>query len=184
MGDRWESTERLRKQLARYAEGCAICVTKGEEGEEGESEHEWWECGGVREEEMRKMEAAWEELGSIEWESYSSCWGCKTPQAVCNGWEDVGNRRRGVYERRDGVECQFRGVLRAGLAAVLTVREEEAREWLEEVVVSKARGREGEQGRFGWWEIVKKWLGRRVDMGGGWQGSGASLLFSEVASRE
>jgi hypothetical protein len=67
---------------------------------------------------------------------------------------------------------------------VLTVREEEAREWLEEVVVSKARGRDGEQGRFDWWEIVKKWLGRRVDMGGGWQGSGASLLFSKVACRE
>jgi superfamily II DNA helicase RecQ len=181
VGDRWESTERLRKKLARYAEGCAMCVTKGEEGGR---EHEWWECGGVGEEEIRKMEAAWEELGSIEWESYSSCWGCKTPQAVCNGWEDVGNRRRGVYERRDGVACQFRGVLRAGLAAVLTVREEEAREWLEEVVVSKARGRDGEQGRFDWWEIVKKWLGRRVDMGGGWQGSGASLLFSKVACRE
>jgi len=42
------------------------------------------------------------------------------------------------------------------LAAVLTVREEEAREWLEEVVVSKAREGEGEQGRSGWWEIVKK----------------------------
>ena len=103
---------------------------------------------------------------------------------MCNGWEDVGNRERGVYEKRDGVECQFRGVLRAGLAAVLTVREEEAREWLEEVVVSKAREGEGEQGGSGWWEIVKKWLGRRVDIGGGWQGSGASLLFSKVASGE
>jgi CRISPR/Cas system CMR-associated protein Cmr1 (group 7 of RAMP superfamily) len=49
-----------------------------------------------------------------------------------------------VYEKRDGVECQFRGVLRARLAAVLIVREEEVSEWLEEVVVSKARGREGE----------------------------------------
>jgi hypothetical protein len=68
---------------------------------------------------------------------------------VCNGWEDVGNRERGVYERRDRVEYQFRGVLRAGLAAVLTVREEEAREWLEEVIVNKARGGGGEQGRFG-----------------------------------
>ena len=41
--------------MVEYAEGCAICVTKGEEGNR---EHEWWECGGVREEEIRKIEAA------------------------------------------------------------------------------------------------------------------------------
>jgi hypothetical protein len=67
---------------------------------------------------------------------------------------------------------------------VLTVREEEAKEWLEEIVGSKAEWVGEEQGRFGWWEMVKKWLGRRVDMGGGWQGSGASLLFDKVASGE
>ena len=77
------------------------------------------------------------------------------------------NRQRGVYWRKEGVECQFKGVLRAGLAAVLTVREEEAKEWLEEIVGSKAEWVGEEQGRFGWWEMVKKWLGRRVDMRGG-----------------
>ena len=49
------------------------------------------------------------------------------------------NRQRGVYRRKEGVECHFRGVLRAGLAAVLTVREEEAKEWLEEIVASKVK---------------------------------------------
>ena len=181
IGDRWESTERLRKKLERYAEGCSICVTKGGGSRVG---HEWWECEVANEVEMRRMEQAWAELGSIEWEEYSSCEGCRTPQAVCNSWEDAGNRQRGVYKRKEGVECHFKGVLRAGLAAVLTVREEEAKEWLEGMVASKARRGGEEQGRFGWWEMVKKWLGRRVDMGGGWQGSGASLLFDKVASGE
>ena len=181
IGDRWESTERLRKKLERYAEGCSICVTKGGGSRVG---HEWWECEVANEVEMRRMEQAWAELGSIEWEEYSSCEGCRTPQAVCNSWEDAGNRQRGVYKRKEGVECHFKGVLRAGLAAVLTVREEEAKEWLEGMVASKARRGGEEQGRFGWWEMVKKWLGRRVDMRGGWQGSGASLLFDKVASGE
>jgi superfamily II DNA or RNA helicase len=38
VGDRWESTEKLRKKLVEYTEGCAIYVTKGEEGDR---EHEW-----------------------------------------------------------------------------------------------------------------------------------------------
>jgi superfamily II DNA helicase RecQ len=181
IGDRWGTTEMLRKKLERYAEGCSICVTKGEGGRAG---HEWWECEVANEVEMRRMEQAWDELGSIEWEEYSSCEGCRTPPAVCNSWEDVDNRQRGVYRRKAGVECHFKGVLRAGLAAVLTVREEEAKGWLEETVGSRAKWVEEEQGRFGWWEMVKKWLGRRVDMGGGWQGSGASLLFDKVASGE
>lgn len=43
-GDRWESTERLRRKLQRYAEGCAICVTKGFYGDGDGKRHEWWDC--------------------------------------------------------------------------------------------------------------------------------------------
>lgn len=183
VGDRWESTERLRKKLQRYAEGCAICVTKGERDKKG---HEWWDCEVASEEEMRTIERAWEELGSIAWERYSSCEGCRTPQAVCNGWEDVGNRQRGFYEKRNGVECQFRGVLRPGLAALLTLREEEAREWLSEEVVGDIAGQAGrEKGEeVSWWDMVRKWFGAKVEMEGGWQGSGAILVFNKLTSEE
>ena len=53
----------LRKKLERYADGCSICVTKGEGGRVG---HEWWECEVANEVEVRRMEQAWDELSSIE----------------------------------------------------------------------------------------------------------------------
>lgn len=177
VGDRWESTEKLRRKLQKYAEGCAVCVTKGRREAK---EHEWRGCEAASKEEIWKMERAWEELGWIEWGRYSRCEGCGAPQGVCNGWEDVGSRQRGFYVKRRGVKCQFEGVLRVGLAALLVLREEEAEGWLNENAMGKAGEREGEEGGGSWWDEVKKWLGRVVEMEGGWQGSGASMAFREV----
>ena len=126
--DRWESTERLRRTLQRYAEECAICVTVGK-GKEVVREHEWWDCREIGEDEMAKVEGVWEDLGGIVWEEYSSCEGCRVPQAVCNSWQDVDNRERGFYERKSEASCQFRGVMRPGLAALIVIREAEVWEW-------------------------------------------------------
>jgi superfamily II DNA helicase RecQ len=81
--DRWESTEGLRRTLQRYAEECAICVTIGQ-GKEGGGQHEWWDCREIGGDEMAKVEGIWEDLGRIGWEEYSSCEGCRVPQAVCD----------------------------------------------------------------------------------------------------
>lgn len=51
---------------------------------------------------------------------------------------------------------------------------------MNENVIGKAGEREGEEGGGSWWDEVKKWLGRKVEMEGGWQGSGASIAFREV----
>jgi hypothetical protein len=58
------------------------------------------------------------------------------------------------------------------LAALIVIREAEVSEWL--------RGERGGDMGLGWEEVVK-WLGSKVEMEGGWQGSGGSKLFGEMS---
>ena len=57
----------------------------------------------------------------MRFEEYSGCFWCGVPQEVCNRWEDNG---RGRYQRADGRDCQYRGVLVGGLLGLVYGGEE------------------------------------------------------------
>lgn len=57
----------------------------------------------------------------MRFEEYSGCFWCGVPQEVCNRWEDNG---RGRYQRAEGRDCQYRGVLVGGLLGLVYGGEE------------------------------------------------------------
>ena len=100
----------------------------------------------------------------MEFERFSGCMKCWAPQEICHSWEAVerGGRRR--WKRSERQECQFKGVLRDGMAGVLTNDFEGLmREWVKEE--QDKVGFRGEEGEDEWMEL-KRWMGRKVILGG------------------
>jgi RecQ family ATP-dependent DNA helicase len=113
MGQRQQEfaeVEWLRQQLARWAKRCAICEAAGA----GASGHDVRQCWRVESRRAQAMIKVVEE--KIKMEAYSGCFWCGVPQEVCNRWEDNG---RGRYQRAEGTDCQYRGVLVAGLMGLV-----------------------------------------------------------------
>ena len=100
----------LRRQLAWWANRCAICEKDGE----GNSGHDVRQC---RREESA---AAKEMINSVEkkirFAKYSGCFWCGVPQEMCNRWEENG---QGRYQRAHNGECQYKGVLVSGVMGIL-----------------------------------------------------------------
>ena len=68
----------------------------------------------------------------MRFEEYSGCFWCGVPQEVCNRWEDDG---RGRYQRAEGRDCQYRGVLVGALFGLVYGSEHRVLErWVERVV--------------------------------------------------
>lgn len=107
--------EWLRRQLAWWTKRCGICEVAGD----GQSEHDVRRCWRPESRQAKEIIKAVEE--KIRFEEYSGCFWCGVPQEVCNRWEDNG---RGRYQRADGRDCQYRGVLVGGLLGLVYGGEE------------------------------------------------------------
>jgi RecQ family ATP-dependent DNA helicase len=107
--------EWLRRQLAWWTKRCGICEVAGE----GQSGHDVRRCWRPESRQAKEMIKAVEE--KMRFEEYSGCFWCGVPQEVCNRWEDNG---RGRYQRAEGRDCQYRGVLVGGLLGLVYGGEE------------------------------------------------------------
>jgi RecQ family ATP-dependent DNA helicase len=121
--------EWLRRQLAWWTKRCGICEVAGD-GQSGHDVRRCWRPEGRQAKEMIKVVEE-----KIRFEEYSGCFWCGVPQEVCNRWEDNG---RGRYQRADGRDCQYRGVLVGGLLGLVYG---------------------GEEG------VVERWIARLVEQG-------------------
>jgi RecQ family ATP-dependent DNA helicase len=118
--------EWLRRQLAWWTERCGICEVAGD----GQSGHDVRRCWRPEGRQAKEMIKAVEE--KIRFEEYSGCFWCGVPQEVCNRWEDNG---RGRYQRVEGRDCQYRGVLVGGLLGLVYGGEEGVAErWIARLV--------------------------------------------------
>jgi hypothetical protein len=110
------------------------------------------------------FEQTWRALEKVEFERFSGCMKCWAPQEICHSWEAVerGGRRR--WKRSERQECQFKGVLRDGMAGILTCSFEGLMgEWVKEE--QRKVGFRREEGEDEWMEL-KRWMGRKVTLGG------------------
>jgi superfamily II DNA helicase RecQ len=173
MGRR-QVVERLERQLEAFRDGCAMCAAQGRKV----GGHRMGERCGVSDETMESFEVLSGWLEGIRFERYSGCEGCRVPQAVCHAWEDVDNREHAQFRRTKHGRCQFADVLQEGVAAIMAVRADGAREWLEEKADRDAEriGRIVDEV-----EMKRRWLGLRFRMHDGVEGSGLCVLFSELA---
>lgn len=94
--------EWLRRQLAWWANRCAICETANE----GQSGHDIRQCWRAESTAAKEMIAKVEK--KIRFAKYSGCFWCGVPQELCNRWEENG---QGRYQRADDGDCQYKGVL-------------------------------------------------------------------------
>jgi superfamily II DNA helicase RecQ len=122
----FRDVEWLRRQLAQWANRCGICEAAGE----GESGHDVRQCWRIESQQAKEMIKEVEE--KIRFDEYSGCFWCGVPQEVCNRWDDNG---RGRYQRAEGRDCQYRGVLVGGLFGLVYGCENGVKErWVERLV--------------------------------------------------
>jgi len=62
----------------------------------------------------------------IRWDRFAACWYCGIPQAICEQWES----NDGLWRRKKGGECQFRGVLIEAVMAVWYAGSERVEEFV------------------------------------------------------
>jgi superfamily II DNA helicase RecQ len=166
--------ERMERQLEAFRGGCVICAARGRKADK----HEVGSVCGVDEDTMESFRVLSEWLEGVRFERYSGCESCRVPQAVCHSWEDVDNREQAQFRRRRHGRCQFAGVLQRAVAAIMAVRPDGARDWLEEKADSDAEriGRIVDEV-----EMKRRWFGLRFRMHDGVEGSGLCVFFNEFA---
>ena len=100
----------------------------------------------------------------MEFERFSGCMKCWAPQEICHSWEAVERGGRKRWKRSERQECQFKGVLRDGMAGILTCNFEGLiGEWVKEE--QRKVGFRREEGEDEWMEL-KRWMRRKVIWGG------------------
>jgi len=147
--------EKLQAQFERWSQGCAICMAcKGRvEG------HGWKDCPAASVIQLQRMQNKGLWLDKVVFEPYSRCNFCWAPQSICNLWEEK-MHVHGAFQRRRNASCQYIGVLKYAVAAILVFRDQYCWEWLE-----------GEQKKKGFIygskeERLVKWLGKKVKLNG------------------
>ena len=124
------------------------------------------------------MRQVWEALGGINFEAYTGCFDCWAPQGICQAWETVENSRCSRYRRARGGQCQFPGVLRDTVAAVVGVGRAELIEDFVQTTAAKERVKlDGSQeSAVGQW---MPWLRRKAKIGEV-ETSGLGRIFWEL----
>jgi RecQ family ATP-dependent DNA helicase len=117
--------EWLRRHLAWWTKRCGICEAAGE----GQSGHDVRQCWRTESRQAKEMIKVVEE--KIRFEAYSGCFWCGVPQEVCNRWEDNGNGR---YQRAEGRDCQYKGVLVGGLFGLVYGSDGVVERWVQRLV--------------------------------------------------
>jgi superfamily II DNA helicase RecQ len=172
---RRKMVERLERQLEVFSNRCVICVARGRLNTDHRS---WKSCQTDADTiETFNVVSAW--LQKIDFEAYSGCQTCMVPQMLCHLWEDADNREQAQFRRRVGGKCQFEGVLVEAVSALMTVRSDVTRAWLEERT-HEQEGRIG--GAHDDIEKKRRWLGLRFKMHEGVEISGLCVMFCEFAA--
>ena len=154
--------EGLIRVLDKWHGQCMICKAKGGTIPEG---HRWEECRYAEKEDLEKMSNVLRVTEAIQFERFSGCSFCKVPQKVCHLWEEVNVRGPMRYKRVKGGKCQYEGVLLPVAAAVQAFRfGEKEMDWIDEEL-RKTGFREGLEDLDDL-EVGKKWLGRKIVLGG------------------
>ena len=137
--------EWLRRQLAQWANQCAICEAAGE----GQSDHDIQRCWRADSTRIKEQIKAIEE--QIKFEDWSGCFWCGVPQEICHRWESNG---KGRYQRSKDGDCQYKGVLIGGLVGIALGYREIGAQWYRRL---EAKGvDEASPGR-----TVVKYLGKK-----------------------
>jgi superfamily II DNA helicase RecQ len=112
--------EWLRRQLAQWANQCAICKAAGE----GPSDHDIRRCWRVESTEVQKRIQAMEE--KIKFDDWSGCFWCGVPQEICHRWE---SNSSGRHQRSKAGDCQYKGVLIGALIGIALGYDEMGSQW-------------------------------------------------------
>jgi hypothetical protein len=112
--------EWLRRQLAHWANRCAMCEAAGE----GQSNHNIRQCWRVKSTEIKKRIKIIEE--DIKFEDWLGCFWCGVPQEICHQWESNSSRR---YQRSKEGNYQYKGVLIGGLIGIALGYNEIGLQW-------------------------------------------------------
>jgi superfamily II DNA helicase RecQ len=150
--------ERLEKQLAA---GCIFCASKNI----GDRHHSALECKAAPKMETRKadihriavrMGQFMRRAGVVE--RFGCCQGCLAPQELCNGWEE--NKEEGGWRKREGVECQYRGVMISVVAWVEYALKASSERLYQRLGFERGEAVDGIDDKKLW-----TWLGRRSTWG-------------------
>jgi len=96
-------------------------------------------------------------LERIRFEPYASCYACGVPQKICMQWGEQANGQ-GRFGRASGGRCQYQGVVRTSIAAMMIAGPDEV---VDEQVYSWMKAKGIEQGK----QMMIKWFGQRVIWG-------------------
>lgn len=162
--------DNIEEAFEEWAESCVICKARGLETEKTATQElsgSWMTCSQQHQKEDKfesdGFAGAWRALGSIEFEKFSGCMSCWAPQAICQSWESVERSGRQRWKKSSRLGCQYKGVLRDAMAALLVHHYIGLMdEWLEEeqkLVEFKDKEDESD------WEKLLRWMSRRVKIG-------------------
>lgn len=157
----------VRNKLDQWVGKCPICYIDQCQGEQVDAHHSLEECPeNARADVMAEATA----LGKIMFEQYAACYECGVAQQICSRWRVMreGNQR---FQRVKGGTCQYGGVVRAVVAAMMVIGPPKV---VEEHIFQKMKAvgiwvPEGsswdEKDKKQVREAMRKWLGRRVQWG-------------------
>ena len=97
----WVGREEIERELGRWKGICVICMADGLD-----FKHPVSQC--TQEKGMLAEKERQEAQGGISFQAYAGCFKCGVPQDICESFEDNG---RGGYRKKQGVPCQFYGVV-------------------------------------------------------------------------
>ena len=145
----WE----LEQQLEEWSGHCPLCFMN----RQMDSRHSIEDCIQNGSDDIWK---GWQEMktlmGKRRWfESYSCCFDCHVPQAICQKW--VQKKEQGRWERLSNVECQFDNII---MPMVMTAMME-GKDWM----IKMINGWVEENGVEEQEELYKLY-GQKVDWGG------------------
>jgi hypothetical protein len=105
----------LENQLDQWIGKCALCYVRGDSRFVVDSQHTLDEC---LDDEQALVVAEVHALEGIRFQAYAGCYECGVAQQICTRWDEV---REGTqkFERVDGGVCQYRGVVRSAVAAMM-----------------------------------------------------------------
>lgn len=108
--------DRLRRLMQEWSKACVICKGKGEDGVGHMADRCPHDIGGEIWKGMERLR------GEIKYERYGGCFKCGLWQGICQGWAK--NPANARWQRREGVKCQYPGVLVRAIIAIWGVKAE------------------------------------------------------------
>ena len=109
-------------------------------------------------------------LEGIRFQAYSGCYECGVAQQICTRWDEVREGTR-KFERVDGGVCQYRGVVRDAVAAIMIagpveVVDGEVWGWMRAEGIWGAAEKLSESEETEVKRRMLEWLGHKVVWGG------------------